>query len=52
MEKYGINIKKYKSVNELLYEIEMYLNNNEYLEDLEWVSESLAEYNYYVNTNK
>ena len=52
LEKYGININDYKTVNELIYYIEEYLNNSEPLEDLEWVSESLSEYNYYTNTNK
>lgn len=52
LEKYGIDINKYKSMEELIYNIETYLNNNDYLEDLEWVSESLSEYNYYNNTNK
>lgn len=52
LEKYGININKIRNINELLYNIEIYLNNNGNLEDLEWVSESLAEYNYYANTNK
>ena len=52
LEKYGIDIKKYKNVDELIYYIESFLNNGEVFEDLEWVSESLSEYNYYANTNK
>ena len=52
LEKYGIDINKYKDINELIYCIETYLNNGLSLEDLEWVSESLSEYNYYANTNK
>ena len=52
LEKYGIDIKKYKNVDELIYCIESFLNNGEVFEDLEWVSESLSEYNYYANTNK
>jgi len=52
LEKYGIDINKYKNVNELIYHIESILNNGDSMEDLEWVSENLSEYNYYANTNK
>lgn len=52
LEKYGIDIYKCNNIEELIYYIETYLNNNELLDDLEWVSESLSEYNYYCNTNK
>ena len=52
LEKYGIDINKYKNVNELIYQIEIILNNSDQLDDLEWVEENLAEYNYYANTNK
>ena len=39
--------------NELMYDIEDCLNDSyEELEDLEWVSQTLSEYNYYNNTNK
>ena len=53
LKKYNINIDNYKNINELIYDIEECLNDSyEYLEDLEWVSQTLAEYNYYNNTNK
>ena len=52
IKKYGIDIKKYKTIDELIFYIEEYLNSSEQLDDLEWVSESLSEYNYYSNTNK
>ena len=52
LSKYGIDINKYNEVHELIYYIETFLNCNQPLEDLEWVSESLSEYNYYANTNK
>lgn len=53
LKKYDINIDKYKEVSELIYDIEAYLNDSyESLPDLEWVSETLSEYNYYNNTNK
>ena len=41
-----------KDVNELIYCIESILNNGDSMDDLEWVSENLSEYNYYANTNK
>ena len=53
LNKYDIDINNYKDVKKLIYDIEEYLNNSyETLEDLEWVSETLSEYNYYNNTNK
>ena len=53
LNKYNIDINKYKNVSELIYDIEEYLNDSyNTLDDLEWVSESLSEYNYYNNTNK
>ena len=53
LKKYDIVPDNYKSINELIYDIENVLNDSyEPLEDLEWVSDSLSEYNYYNNTNK
>ena len=53
LKKYDINIERYNNINELIYDIEEYLNNSyEILEDLDWVSQCLSEYNYYNNTNK
>ena len=53
LKKYDINIDKYSNLNELVYDIEEYLNDSyDELEDLEWVSQTLSEYNYYNNTNK
>lgn len=53
LDKYNINVNNYVTVNQLIYDIEEYLNNSiEELSDLEWVSESISEYNYYNNTNK
>lgn len=53
LKKYDINIDNYKSISELIYDIEEYLNDSyEVLDDLEWVSMTLSEYNYYNNTNK
>ena len=53
LKNYDIDINKYNNINELIYDIEEYLNDSyEELSDLEWVSETLSEYNYYNNTNK
>ena len=53
LNKYDIDINKYVNVNELIYDIEDCLNDSyEVLDDLEWVSQTLSEYNYYNNTNK
>ena len=51
LEKYEINYKNIRNMNELIYEIEDILNQD-YYEDLDLVSKELAEYNYYNNTNK
>ena len=53
LKKYNINIDNYINLNELMYDIEDCLNDSyEQLDDLEWVSQTLSEYNYYNNTNK
>ena len=53
LKKYNINIDKYINLNELMYDIEECLNDSYIeLDDLEWVSQTLSEYNYYNNTNK
>ena len=53
LDKYDIDINKYTSISGLIYDIEDLLNNSfEELDDLEWVSQTISEYNYYNNTNK
>ena len=53
LDKYNIDINNYSSINELIYDIEDLLNNSVLeLDDLEWVSQTISEYNYYNNTNK
>lgn len=53
LNKYNINIENYKTISELIYDIEECLNDSyTELDDLEWVSQTLSEYNYYNNTNK
>ncbi len=54
LERYGFDYKKYGSIEELIYEIEDYLNDegDSDMQDLDWVSSDLSERNYYANTNK
>ena len=53
LDKYDIDVNKYNSISGLIYDIEDVLNNSfEELDDLEWVSQTISEYNYYNNTNK
>ena len=53
LDRYDIDVTKYLNVSQLIYDIEQCLNDSfEELEDLEWVSQTISEYNYYNNTNK
>lgn len=54
LERYGFNPNTYGSINELIYDIEEYLNDegDDDCGDLDWVSADLSERNYYANTNK
>ena len=53
LDRYNIDVNNYKDVSSLIYDIEEILNDSiDKLEDLEWVSESISEYNYYNNVNK
>lgn len=45
------NIDYHTSIEELMFNLDEILNENDY-EDLEDVSNSIAEFNYYHNTNK
>ena len=49
LERYDINYNT--SIEELMFNLEEILNDNDY-EDLEEVSNSISEFNYYHNTNK
>lgn len=51
LDKYDINYKRFNNIKELIFEIENYLNDD-YFEDLEYVSMNLSERDYYKNTNK
>lgn len=52
LSKYGIDYRKYSNTNELLFEIEEYLNDNPDLDDLENLSNRLSEFMYYYETKK
>ena len=49
LERYDIDY--HTSIEELMFNLEEILNENDY-EDLEEVSNSISEFNYYHNTNK
>lgn len=51
LKKYNIDYMQFKSVSDLIYYLEYYLNNQQ-LNDLELVSEELSELQYYNYTNK
>lgn len=51
LERYNINYMNCKSNKELIYMIEEYLEIEEN-EELEWLSDNLAERSYYFDTNK
>lgn len=51
LDRYDIEYKN-KSIEELIYEIEDILNEDDSYSDLEEVSIGLSEFNYYHNTKK
>lgn len=52
LKRYNIDYLKYNNTSSLIFEIEEILNEGLGDEDLESVSLSLQEFNYYNNTNK
>lgn len=52
LKRYDIDYLQYNSISSLLYDIEDILTNDQVYEDLDMVSQELAEFNYYHNTNK
>lgn len=52
LNRYGINYKKYSSIRNLIYDVEMILLESSDCDDLEMLSSELSEFNYYHNTNK
>lgn len=51
LDTYNIDYIKYNDIKLLMYEIEEFLEEND-SDELEWVLNELAEFNYYNNTNK
>lgn len=56
LEKYGIDVDNYKTINELTYQINEILNNEDLSKDeedeLDYILSTLEERNYYQNINK
>ena len=52
LEKYEIDYLKFKSVKELMFQIETMLRNCDVEDDLEDLLIKLSDYNYYFQTNK
>ena len=52
LEKYEIDYLKFKSVKELMFQIETMLRNYDTDDDLEDLLIKLSDYNYYFQTNK
>ena len=52
LDRYEINYKKCIDLKGIIKEIEDVLEDDDTLEDLELVSEDIAERDYYFNTNK
>ena len=57
LNKYGIKINKNSSIDEVLFLIDMYLNDaydltNEEYDEIDYVANTLMERKYYMETNK
>ncbi len=52
LDKYKINYKNTSSLKEIIFLIEEILNEDSSYEDLENISLSISERDYYMNTNK
>ena len=52
LTRYGFDYSKYSSMNSLLFDIEDYLNEQADCDDLELVSQEIAEFSYYHDTKK
>lgn len=52
LNKYKINYKNCSSLKDVIFLIEKNLSEYDELEDLEEISQTIAERDYYVNTNK
>ncbi len=52
LDKYKIDYSRATTLKEIIYYIEEILNEDSSLQDLENISQSIAERDYYMNTNK
>lgn len=52
LDKYNIDYLKMKSLKEVIFYIESLLNDDSTLEDLEEISKTISERDYYYYTNK
>ena len=55
LERYGFDYKKYSNLNELIFEIDNYINEEgcfNDIEELEEVLDKISEYHYYNEVNK
>ena len=54
LKKYNIEYSKCSSLKEILYEVEEIINDGDGddIDDLDYISSSIAERDYYQNTNK
>ena len=52
LEKYDIDYRNSSNLKSIIFEIEEILNEDSSLEDLEIISKSISERDYYLNTNK
>ena len=56
LKKYEIDVDKFSTINELIFVIEDIINNEDLssdeIDELDYISQTLQERNYYNNTNK
>ena len=52
LDRYNIDYKKCISLKEVIYLIEEVKENEDEIDDLELISQSISERDYYLNTNK
>lgn len=52
LNKYKIDYHNYHNLKQILFIIEEILNEDSSFDDLEQISKSIAERDYYINTNK
>lgn len=56
LKKYGIDVDIYKTISELLFDIDNIINSDEIddeeIDELDYIAQTLQERNYYQNYNK